>query len=145
MSAPVDVDQRPEGAPPWWGPLPKPPHELLRGNIGYRLVEILEHGWDLRIRCLTCNAHKTMSYEDFTVRYVKYLGACGTEFAKRLTCECGANWPQMYVTNGHYHPTWMAGDYLEERARWIRQVLTGLGLDAGRLGYPPLPVDFGRK
>jgi hypothetical protein len=134
----------PPGAPAWWSPLPKDPQYVSRGVSG-RLVETLEHGWVIRVRCLACNAHSVIGYKELTVTYRRFLGADGSEFAKRLKCSCGALGPQVCHVNGHYRPTWMAGDVIEERARWIRQTLSELGVDPANLGYAPLPHDFGRK
>lgn len=55
----------------------------------YTLLEVLERGWELRIRC-ACGRHATWSEERCLQRFAGALDAPVSEIARRLTCSCGS-------------------------------------------------------
>jgi hypothetical protein len=133
-----DHPDRPENAPDWWLPLPADTRHIARFTSSYRLVEILEHGWSLRVRCLACNKHSTICKAEMLGPLRKYLNASMRDLQPRLVCECGAHDAQTYETNGSYRSLGMAHDTFQASARWIRTTLTEAGLDPADYGYDPL-------
>jgi len=106
--------------------------------MDYRLVEVLEYGWDLAVKCEACGREARHSKAQFLGPWRKYLNAPIGELTKRLKCACEARACRSYVLGGSYAHYGMVFDYLEGRARWIRTVLNEAGLDPAAYGYPPL-------
>lgn len=106
--------------------------------MDYRLVEVLEHGWDLAVKCEACGRPGRFSKAQFVGPWRKYLNAPIDELTKRLKCSCGAQASRSYVLGGSYAHFGMVFDYFEGRARWIRKTLAEAGLDPAAYGYPPL-------
>lgn len=113
--------------------------------MDYRLVEVLEYGWDLAVRCEACGRPDRFSKAQFVGPWRKYLNAPVGELTKRLKCHCGAQASRSYVLGGNYAHFGMVADYLRGRALWIRRVLTEAGLDPAAYGYPPIPDAENRK
>lgn len=113
--------------------------------MDYRLVEVLEHGWDLAVKCEACDRPERFSKAQFVGPWRKYLNAPITELTKRLKCPCGEQACRSYVLGGSYAWFGMVADYFEGRARWIRNALTEAGLDPAAYGYPPLDEGETRK
>lgn len=106
--------------------------------MAYRLVEVLEYGWDLAIRCTACGAHETRSVDHFLGPWRKYLNADVQELTKRLRCECKAQACVSSIMGGRYAHFGMLHDAVNGRARWIRKALSEAGLDPAAYGYPTL-------
>lgn len=128
---------RPADAPDWWLPLPADTRGIPRAS-SYRLVEILEHGWALRVRCLVCNRHSTIGPAEMLGPLRKYLNASMREVQPRLVCECGGRDAQTYEVAGGYRNLGMVYDTFDASARWLRAKLTEAGLDPAAYGYEPL-------
>lgn len=106
--------------------------------MDYRLVEVLEYGWDLAVKCEACGRSERHSRDQFVITWRKYLNAPIGELTKRLKCSCGERACRSYVLGGSYAHYGMVFDYLEGRARWIRRTLSDAGLDPATYGYPPI-------
>lgn len=106
--------------------------------MGYRLVEVLEHGWDLSIRCGGCGQSERRSKAHFLGPWRKYLNADVHEIAKRLKCPCGHIGARASEMGGAYAHFGMVSDYFVGRALLIRKTLAEAGLDPEVYGYPPL-------
>lgn len=106
--------------------------------MDYRLVEVLEHGWDLAVKCEACGRPTRFSKAQFIGPWRKYLNAPIGELTKRLKCSCGAQASRSSVMGGSYAHFGMAHEVARGRARWIRSALAEAGLDPAAYGYPPL-------
>lgn len=106
--------------------------------MDYRLVEVLEYGWDLAVKCEACGRQTRYSKAQFVGPWRKYLNAAIGELTKRLKCECKAQACRSYVLGGSYAHFGMVSDYFAGRAIWIRKALSEAGLDPAAYGYPPL-------
>lgn len=106
--------------------------------MNYRLVEILEHGWDLSVRCGACGAGARRSKDHFLGPWRKYLNAEVGELAKRLKCPCGAQASEVAVIGGSYADFGMAHEYFAGRALFIRRTLAEADLDPSLYGFPPI-------
>lgn len=109
--------------------------------MSYRLVEILEYGWDLQVRCAACGEVVRRSKGHFLGQWRKYLNADVEELAKRLKCSCGAQACTANEMGGAYASFGMMHDLEAGRARHIRRTLIEAGLDPAAYGYPPLAED----
>lgn len=105
--------------------------------MDYRLVEILEHGWNLAVHCTACKAREVRSKDHFLGPWRKYLNAPVDDLVARLKCPCGAQASSASIIGGSYAHFGMAGDADNGRARWIRSTLSAAGLDPAAYGYPP--------
>lgn len=105
--------------------------------MSYRLVEILEYGWDLSVVCTACGEHVRRSKDHFLGPWRKYLNADVKELTKRLKCPCGAQACRSSEMGGTYAHFGMVSDYFAGRARHIRRTLTEAGLDPAAYGYEP--------
>lgn len=105
---------------------------------GYRLVEVLEHGWDVALKCRACEARGRRSKDHFLGPWMKYLNATVEEIEPRLKCPCGAQDTQVHILGGSYAHFGMVSDYFEGRAILIRKTLIEAGLDPAAYGYQPL-------
>ena len=129
----------PPDAPAWWLPLPADTRSIPRFTSSYRLVEILEHGWTIRARCLLCNEHSLIGPAEMLGPLRKYLNARMGELQPRLVCRaCSGKDHQLYETNGGYRSLGMIHDTFAASARWIRSTLAEAGLDPADYGYPPI-------
>lgn len=106
--------------------------------MDYRLVEVLEYGWDLAVTCKACGRHDRFSKAQFVGPWRKYLNAPIAELAKRLKCTCGQQACRASVMGGSYAHFGMISDYLAGRARWIRKALSEAELDPAAYGYPAI-------
>lgn len=105
----------------------------------YRLVEVLEYGWDLAVQCNGCAHSERRSKNHFLGAWRPYLNADVREMAKRIRCpKCGALGMFIYEVAGCYNHYGMVADRFEAQAVLIRQALAGEGLDPAAYGYPPL-------
>ena len=103
-----------------------------------RLVEYLEYGWDLALRCSACGHADRWSRDKFLSRPA-WLNAEVGDLVARLYCsECKAREIIESTVNGGHGPAGMAHQGTENRAVHIRRVLTSAGLDPAAYGYPPI-------
>lgn len=116
----------------------------MRAAMRYRLVEILEYGWDLSVRCEACGERVRRSKDHFLGPWRKYLNAPVDALAERLKCPCGAQASRADIAGATYAHFGMAGQIERGRALWIRSALTEAGLDPALYGYPPL-ADTGNE
>jgi len=106
--------------------------------MALRLVEILEHGWDLDVRCTACGHRERRSKPHFLGIWRKYLNAEVSEMAKRMSCPtCQAKTVTVSQIGGSYAYFGMASEYFDCRAILIRRTLAEAGLDPAAYGYPP--------
>lgn len=109
--------------------------------MSQRLVEVLESGWDLAVKCTACGHFERRSKDHFLTVWRKYLNAETAEIAARIMCPaCGAKGVEMSEMGGTYAHFGMASQYFECRAILIRKTLTAAGLDPAAYGYPPFDV-----
>lgn len=112
--------------------------------MSYRLVEVLEYGWDLMVKCRACGLSERRSKAHFLGPWKPYLAAQVQDIAARLTCPCGARSMFVYEMAGSYARFGRLPDYLEARAVLIRETLVEAGLDPLLYGYPPLRAERSR-
>ncbi|WP_343698807.1 hypothetical protein [Caulobacter sp.] len=104
----------------------------------YRLVEVLEHGWDLVVSCWACGLSERRSMAHFLGPWRQFLNANVSDIAARIRCPCGAQTCFAYEIAGNYAYGGAISDAFERRRVFIRTALEGAGLDPAAYGYPPL-------
>lgn len=105
----------------------------------YRLVEVLEYGWDLSVNCHGCGHRERRSKAHFLGAWQPYLNADVQDMAKRIRCpKCKALGMFVYEVAGCYAHYGMTSDRFEAQAVLIRSTLADAGLDPAAYGYPPL-------
>lgn len=98
---------------------------------GRRLVEALEHGWEIHFRCLYCGTSKTWRRDTYLGKARPLLNATMAEIQKKAACpRCPGRMPVMSFSGVLNH-----GDGGERARHAMISTLLDAGLNPSDYGY----------